>query len=105
MDDLKITTHGIQESHVDMHQQMGANPILDLKGIEAKVSRKNVCLSAKHKHGLKLARHYAAKGVSTSVKPMAKYLGLGTTGGVRRTMGTIKDRIKGARPRNKQVGW
>ena len=78
---------------------------MDLKRIKAKVSRKNVILATKHRHGLRLARHYATKGVSTSVKPKANELGLGTTGGVRRTMVTIKDRIKGARPRNNKVSW
>ena len=70
------------------------------KDLKAKVSKKNVILSTKKTHGLALAKHYAKNGVSTSVKPSAKYLGLGITGGVRRTTATIKDRIRSARPRN-----
>ena len=41
--------------------------ILDLKGMRAKVSKKSVILSTRRKHGLDSAKHYAAKGVSTSV--------------------------------------
>ena len=73
--------------------------------MRAKVSKKNVILSTRRKHGLALAKHYATKRVSTSVKPVAKYLGIGTTGGVRRTMISIKDRIKAAKPRNNKVSW
>ena len=54
--------------------------ILDLKGMRAKVSKKNVILSTKRKHGQELAKYYAKKGVSTSVKSSAKYLGLGQQG-------------------------
>ena len=105
VDDLKTTTHGHKDTHVHTHQIMGSNMILDLKGMKAKVSKKNVILSSKRIHGQALAKYYAKKGVSTSVKPSAKYLGLGTTGGVRRTTVTIKDRIRSARPRNKKVAW
>ena len=79
--------------------------ILDLKELKAKVSKKNVILSTRKAHGLKLAKFYAKKGVSTSVKPKAKYLGLGTTGGARRTTASIKDRINSARTRNNKVAW
>ena len=105
VDDLKTTTHGLNESHVETHQMMGSKMILDVKGLKAKVSKKNVILSTKKTHGLRLAQHYAKRGISTSVKPSAKYLGLGTTGGVRRTTVTIKDRIRSARPRNNKVAW
>ena len=98
VDDLKTTTHGLRDTHVDTHNMMGSNLILDFKEIKAKVSKKNVILSTRRKHGFDLAKHYAAKGVSTSVKPVAKYLGIGTTGGVRRTMISIEDRIKAAKP-------
>ena len=84
---------------------MGSNMILDLKGLKAKVSKKNVILSTTRDHGLRLAKHYARQGVSTSVKPMAKYLGLRTTGGSRRTTATIKDRMRSARPRSNKVAW
>ena len=105
VDDLKTTTHGLKDTHVETHEMMGSNMILVLKGLREKVSKKNVILSTKNTHGLKLAKHYARHGVSTSVKPSAKYLGLGTTGGVRRTTATIKDRIRSARPRNNKVAW
>ena len=85
VDDLKTTTQGQNDTHVDTHQIMGSNMILELKGMKAKVSKKNVTLSTKRKNGLDLAKHYAKKGVSTSVKPFAKYLGLGMTGGAKRT--------------------
>ena len=83
VDDLKTTTHGHKDTHVHTHRMMGSNMILDLKGMKAKVSKKNVILSTKRIHGQALAKYYAKKGVSTSVKPSAKYLGLDTTGGVR----------------------
>ena len=67
VDDLKATTHGTKDSHVDTHQMMGSNLIMDLKGLKAKVSKKNVSFSTKLRHGLALAKHYASKGVSTSV--------------------------------------
>ena len=79
--------------------------ILDLKGLRAKVSKKNVILSTRKDHGLRLAKHYAKLGVSTSVKPKAKYLGLGTTGGARRTTATIKDRMRSAKSRSNKVAW
>ena len=47
VDDLKTTTHGRNDTHVATHQMMGSNMILDLKGFNAKVSKKNVILSAK----------------------------------------------------------
>ena len=100
VDDLATTTHGTKDTHVETHEMMGSNIIMDLKGLTAKVSKKNVILSTRRAHGLRLARHYAKRGVTTSVKPSAKYLGLGTTGGVRRTTATIKDRIRSARTRN-----
>ena len=73
---------------------------MDLKGMKAKASRKNMILNRQHYQARKLVRHYASKGVSTSVKPKAKYVGLGSTGGVPRTMVFIKERIKGLRERS-----
>ena len=105
VDDLKTTTHGLKDTHVETHHMMGSNMILDLKGMRAKVSKKNVILITRRKHGLDLAKHYAAKGVSTLVKPVAKYLDVGTTRRVRRTMISIKDRIKAAKPRNNKLSW
>ena len=46
--DLKTTTHEVSDTHVEMHENMGANLILDLKGLRAKVSKKNVILGRKN---------------------------------------------------------
>ena len=88
-----------------MHEDMGSNMIADLKGLRAKVSKKNVILSRRKHQDARLQKHYANKGVHTSVKNVAKYLGLGTTLGVRRTLITIKERINRAKPRNRNVSW
>ena len=42
VDDLETTTHGVSHAHVDTHEHMGGNLILDLKGLRAKVSKKSV---------------------------------------------------------------
>ena len=53
--------------------------------------------------GAELSRHYKTRGVHTSVKNKATYLGLGITGGAKRTMVTIRDRIKKTQPRRTKV--
>ena len=84
---------GLDQAHVAMHQDMGGNLIMALKGLRAMVSRKNV-LVGRRRHGAScLSAYYATKGVHTS----AKYLELGITGGVRRIMITIKGRVKKAK--------
>ena len=103
VDDLKTTTHGHNNTHVETHQIMGSHMILDLKGLKAKVSKKNVILSTKKTHGLKLAQHYAKKGVSTSAKPSAKYLGLGTTGGC--VVPQLPSRTESSRPNLEATRW
>ena len=76
-----------------------------LKGLRAKVSKKNVIVGRRQREVVALSRHYATKGVQVSVKASAKYLGFGITGGAKRPMVTIKDRITKSQPRNKNVCW
>ena len=47
VDDLKTTTHGLKDTHVETHEMMGSNMIHDLKGLKAKVSKKNASLSTR----------------------------------------------------------
>ena len=63
IDDLKTTTHGIDQSHVKVHQDMGDNLIRDLKGLKAKVSKKNAIVGRRKRDSLALQRHYLKKGV------------------------------------------
>ena len=53
VDDMKTTTHGVSDTHVEMHEDMGSNMIADLKDLRATVSKKNVIRSRR--------KHQAAK--------------------------------------------
>ena len=86
-----------------MHEDMGSNLIYDLKFLRAKVSKNNVIVGRRQWQVARLKAHYFRLGVATSVKNAAKYLGLGTTSGVRRTMATIKDRIKGSKDQRRVI--
>ena len=63
VDDLKTTTHGTGESHVEIHKNMGENLIRDLKGLKAKVSKKNATLARRKRDSLALQKHYQTNGV------------------------------------------
>ena len=94
VDDLETTTHEVDNAHVEKHQDMGDNHILDLKGLKSKISKKSVIVGRRKAETLALQEHYKKKGVQTTIKNAAKYLGLATTSRVKRSMVTIKDRIK-----------
>ena len=51
MDDLKTTTHGVSDTHVELHKDMGSNMIADLKGLKAKVSKRMLFLVDEHQGG------------------------------------------------------
>ena len=42
VDDLRTTTHRIDQTHVEIYKNMGDNLILDLEGLRAKVSKENI---------------------------------------------------------------
>ena len=105
VDDLKTTTHGTSESHVEIHKNMGDNLIMDLKGFKAKVPKKNAILARRKKDSLALQKHYLTRGVKAAINHSAKYLGLANTGGGRRSMVTFKERVSQARKRANKVSW
>ena len=78
---------------------------MDLKELKAKVSKKNATIARRKKDSSALQKHDKAKGVKASIKRAAKYLGLASTGGGRRSMATIKERVGKARKRANKVSW
>ena len=51
---------------------MGGNLIMDLKGLKAKVSKKNAIVGRRKKDTLALQRHYQKRGVKAPIKNAAK---------------------------------
>ena len=103
VDDLRTTTHGIDHEYVDIHKNMGNNLIQDLIEMMARISNKGVIVGRRRKHAAELRAHYKKKGVNASIKNAAMHFGLGITGGCRRFMIIIKDRLKKAKARNTKV--
>ena len=70
-----------------------------------KISKKTTIVGSKYSHKLILQAKYKKFGVRAKVGTAAKDLGLGRTGGLRRTMIGIRDRFGKARIRVNKVSY
>ena len=62
IEDPKTTTHGVDNTHVEVHKNIRDNPILDLKGFKAKNSKKNTIVRRRKKENLSTTKALQIKG-------------------------------------------
>ena len=84
---------------------MGTYLTKELRKRKGKISKKTTIVGSKFSHKLVLQAKYKKLGVQAKIGLAAKDLGLGRTGGLRRTMIGIKDRFGKARTRANKVAY
>ena len=105
IDDMSMATYGEAPALYEVHAHMGAYLIKGLRKRKGKISKKTTIVGSKFNHKLILQAKYKKLGVQAKIGLAAKDLGLGRTGGLRRTMIGIKDRFGTARLRANKVAY
>ena len=91
IDDMSIATYGQAPAVYEVHAHMGGYLSKELRRREGKISKKTTIVVSKFSHKLVLQAKYRKIGVQAEIGMAAKDLGLGRTGGLRRTVISIKD--------------
>ena len=105
IDDMSMATYGHEPAIYEVHAHMGEYLTKALRKRKGKISKKTAIVGSKFSHKLLLQAKYKKIGVQAKIGLAAKDLGLGRTGGLRRTMIGIKDRFGKARVRANKVAY
>ena len=111
IDDMSMATYGKAPLLYEVHAHMGQYLAQQLKQRKGKISKKTTIVGTKFSHKLVLQAKYRKFGVLAKVGIAAKDLGIGRSGGSRRTMFGIKNRFGKAKARANKVahlsnsGW
>ena len=88
---MSMATYGEAPALYEVHEHMGTYLTKELRKRQGKISKKTTIVGSKVIHKLVLQAKYKKLGVQAKIGRAAKHLGLGRTGGPRRTMIGIKD--------------
>ena len=103
--DMSMATYGQAPAIYEVHEHMGTYLSKELRKLNGKRSKKTTTVGSKFSHKLVLQAKHKKIGVQAKTGMAAKGLGLGRTGGLRRTIIGIKDRFGKARIRANKVGY
>ena len=105
IDDVGMATYGDAPALYEVHAHMGEFLTKKIRKHKGRISKKTTIVGTKFSHKLILQAKYKKLGVQAQTRIAAKDLGLGRTGGLRRTMIGIKDRSGKAKARANKVAY
>ena len=105
IDDMSMATYGNEPAIYAVHGHMGQYLVKELRKKKGRISNKTTIVGSKYSHKLILHAEYRKIGKRSKIRQAASDLGLGRTGGLRRTMIGIKDRFGKARVRASKVSY
>ena len=105
IDGMSMATYGEAPLLYEVHAHMGNHLATNIRKMKGKISKKTTIVGTKFSHKLILQAKYRRFGIQAKIGIAAKDLGIGRTGGARRTMIGIKTRFGKAKTRANRVAY